>query len=133
VVRLNNEETKKILFFQQITGAAARDCVEDNEIMVFVVAEGDIGRAIGKGGRNIGALERAMRKKVVLIEYSSDPIKFTENIFFPTSLKVSIDDKKVTIAVDNEERKHVIGKEVKKIKLARMLLERHFGINEIKV
>jgi N utilization substance protein A len=133
MVILNNEETKKILFFQQVTGAAVRDCMEDVENIVFVVAEGEMGQAIGKNGKNIKDLQRMLKKGVFFVEYSSDLSRFVENIFFPTKIGVNLTDDKIMIKVDPENRKYVIGKGGQKIKMARALVGRHFGEKEIKI
>ena len=133
VLKLNNEESKKVLFFQQITGAAVRDFVENEEQIAIIVANGDIGKAVGKNGRNIESVERATRKRVWFIEYSDDLQRFVENIFFPTKLKAERKDDEVIIGIESKNKKFIIGKGGSKIKLARQLLDRHFGIKNIKV
>lgn len=133
MVKLDNEQTKKILFFQQTTGAAARDCIEEEDCIVFVIAEGDMAKAIGKNGKNVGLLEKLTRRKVLMIEYSEDINRFMENIFFPTKIEVNVDGKMIKIGTDDKNRKYVIGKGGQKIKLARLLVNRHFGPKEIKV
>ncbi len=133
MVTLNNEQTKQILFFQQVTHASARDCVEDDEHIVFVVAEGDMGKAIGKNGNGIKDLQRMLKKNVLFVEYSNILDRFVENIFFPTKINVNSTDDKVMIKVDADNRKYVIGKGGHKIKLARTLISRHFGEKEIKI
>lgn len=133
VLKLNNEESKKVLFFQQITGAAVRDFVENEEQIAIVVANGDIGKAVGKNGRNIGSIERTTRKRVWFIEYSDDLQRFVENIFFPTKLKAERKDDEVIVGIESKNKKFIIGKGGSKIKLARQLLDRHFGIKNIRV
>jgi len=133
VLKLNNEESKKVLFFQQITGAAVRDFVENEEQIAVVVANGDIGKAVGKNGRNIESIERATRKRVWFIEYSDDLQRFVENIFFPTKLKAERKADEVIVGIESKNKKFIIGKGGSKIKLARQLLDRHFGIKNIKV
>jgi N utilization substance protein A len=133
MVKMNDEETKKMLFFQQATGAATRDCIDDEERLIFVVAEGEVGAAVGKGGRNIDMLEKLLKRKILVVEYNDDVEKFTENIFFPTKITVSKSGNKVIINVDQKNRKYIVGKGGYKIRLARKLLKRHFDIDEIKI
>ena len=55
--------------FQNVTKATARDCLEDemqNKI-IFVVQEGKMGLAIGKGGSNIKYLQKNIKRNVELI------------------------------------------------------------------
>lgn len=127
MIKLTNEESKLLLFFQQVTGAAARDCVADGERVVFVVANGEMGKAIGRGGGNIEKLERLLKKRVQLVEHSDDPQQFLEGIL---SKKISLKLEKncATIDAQREDRGKIIGKGGEKIKLAKQLLKRHFGL-----
>ena len=133
VPKLNNEESKKVLYFQQITGAAVRDFAENDEQIAIIVASGDIGRAIGKNGRNIEALERMIRKKVWFIEHSDNLNTFVENIFFPTKVKSEKKDDEVIVDIESKNKKFIIGKGGSKIKLARQILDRQFGIKNIRI
>ena len=99
----------------------------------IVVSEGEMGRAIGKGGKNINALERLLRKKILIVEYSEEPIKFIKNIFFPIDVQIEKKNEGFAVTPAPADRKYVIGKGGEKIKLARALLERHFGVKDIKV
>ena len=133
MIKLSDEEAKKLLFFQQATGAAARDSVEVDGQVIFVVAKGEIGKAIGKQGKNIEILEKLLKKKIIVVEHSDDIKKFAENIFFPIKIDIENHDRGITIKVDKKEKKYVIGKGGRKIKIARVLLKRHFDIDNIRV
>lgn len=133
MVKLGNEETRKLLFFQQVTGASARDFIDDGERFVFIVAKGELGAAVGRKGANIAMLEKLLKRKITVIEHSDDAVKFAGNIFFPAKMNAIVAGDKLTVKVDENDRKYVIGKGGSKIKLARTLLKRHFNINEIKV
>ena len=54
-IRLTSREMRYIALFESITGANVKDCIIDDELnrIIFVVKQGDIGAAIGKGGKNI--------------------------------------------------------------------------------
>ena len=134
MLKLNNEESKRILFLQQAIGASARDVIETEDQFVFIISNGEMGRALGKNGRNVETIERLMKREVLFIEYSEDVKRFTENIFFPTKINdTEIKDKMVIIGIDSKNKKFIIGKGGKKIKLAKRLLDRHFGIKDIKI
>ena len=47
----NKEEINHINLFEKITKARVKDCFL-NDIIVFIVEEGDLGKAIGKKGFN---------------------------------------------------------------------------------
>ena len=133
MVKIGDNETKKLLFFQQVTGAAARDCIDEEDMITFVASKGEIGKAIGKEGKNINILEKLLKKKINIIEYSEDATQFVGNIFFPTKVNVSKVGDKILLKVNDSDRKYIIGKGGKKIKLARELLKRHFGIDNLKL
>lgn len=133
MVKMNDEETKRMLFFQQVTGAATRDCIDDGERLVFVVAGGEVGTAVGRRGANIAMLEKLLKKRVMVVEHADTVEKFAENIFFPTRVKAAMLGEKLMVNVDSNDRKYAVGKVGYRIKLARTLLKRHFNINEIKI
>ena len=77
-IKLSSEELKLIALFQKITRATARDVVNDEKLnrLIFVVNEGKMGLAIGKGGVNIKNLQNIIKRPVELVEYSSEPEEF---------------------------------------------------------
>ena len=69
-----------IALFESISGASVKDCIVDEveQRAIFIVNQGQVGVAIGKGGRNIHTLERMTGKKHEIIEYSEDPVHIHE-------------------------------------------------------
>ena len=59
-IKLTGDEMRLIALFENITGATANDCVIDNEgdRIIFIAKPGQMGLAIGKGGKNINALRK---------------------------------------------------------------------------
>jgi len=88
-VKLSMDGIRYIALFEQITGAGAKDCYEDpeNNRLLFVVRNGDMGLAIGKGGEHINNVKKAIGKSIEIIEYSDDPVVFVKNAFHPIILK----------------------------------------------
>ena len=54
-IKLSTDQMRLMSLFQNITKATARDCVEDEKQnrIIFVVNEGKMGAAIGKGVSHI--------------------------------------------------------------------------------
>ena len=88
-IKITSREMRYISLFESITGASVKDCVvnEDESRIIFVVNEGYVGMAIGKGGRNIHTLERMTGKKHEIIEYSEKPAQFIKNALKPATVR----------------------------------------------
>jgi N utilization substance protein A len=133
-VKLTNDDIKCMTLFQQLTGASVRDCVVDKESAVFVVSEGEIGRAIGKGGSSVMKVRDAFRRRVEVVEYADNPERFVRNIFSAVEIKnLKIDEtgvsKVIQVVVDPRDRGTAIGRNGEKVKMARMLMQRYFGMD----
>jgi len=78
-----------ISLFESITRANVKDCIIDDvqSRIIFVIKQGEIGMAIGRGGRNIHTLERMTGKKHEIIEYSEEPVQFIKNALKPAMVK----------------------------------------------
>lgn len=137
-ISLSNEELRYISLFEELTGVTPRDFVKsgDGSIYTFVVDEGDMGKAIGKNGRNIRKVRQKIDEKVNVVEYSDDPKKFLENIFPSVEIQdieiVEDEDGKVAVVdVEESEKGKVVGRNGWNIKRARKLSNRHHGLSEV--
>jgi N utilization substance protein A len=107
--------------------------------VIFIINEGQIGVAIGRGGRNIHTLERMTGKKHEIIEYSEDPVKFIKNALKPALVKeVRVterpDGKKMAVVAVNPKDKGVaIGKNGKNAERLRFLAKRYFQIQNVSI
>src|SRR5712691_9463799 len=76
-----DEQTiKYVALFQDLTRTTVVDCVDATDKLIFVVKEGDIGKAIGKKGENIAKLKRLMNKDIHVVEYSDQPDRFVARL-----------------------------------------------------
>jgi len=125
--------------FQNITKATARDCVEDEkqDKIIFVVQEGKMGLAIGKGGSNIKSLQNIIKRNVELVEYFDDPTKFLKNVLNPKLVnEVKLDTKpdgssQATIIVDHGKKGLVVGREGRNAERARLFAKKYFNISSV--
>jgi len=137
-IKLTSEEMRYITLFEGITGARVHDCVidENDNSIIFVVKKGEMGAAIGGKGSKIRNARRTIGKSIKVIEYSEDLTEFLKNIFAPAKVKsidvVEQDGKKVAIiTVEKQEKGIAIGAKGKKIKNAKKLVNRYYGIHDI--
>jgi N utilization substance protein A len=140
-IRLTSKEMRYIALFESITSATVKDCIVDDEQnrIIFVVKEGDIGVAIGKGGKNIHLLEKMTGKKHEIIEHSENPAQFIRNALKPARVnEIRIterpDGKSIALVSVNARDKGVaIGKNGRNAERIRLLAKRYFQIQNVSI
>ena len=137
-VTFTEDTLRYITFFQAATRTTVVDCVEDGGRLIFVVQEGDLGKAIGLKGENIAQLRRRMKKEIHVIEFSGVPAQFVRNVFRPYDVKnVEIEDRDgvthATVTVAATEKGRAIGRDGKNLRVARDLIARHHPIESVSV
>ena len=138
-IKLTTDQMRLISLFQNVTKATARDCLDDEkqDRVIFVVNEGKMGLAIGKGGSNIKSLQNILKRNVELVEHFDDPIKFLKNILNPKFVnEVKLDTKpdgssQATIIVEHGKKGLVVGREGRNAEKARLLAKRYFNISSV--
>jgi N utilization substance protein A len=121
--------------FEIVSGVTPKDCMVTDQMIVFVVGEGKIARAVGKGGANIRNLEAKLRKKIKVVEHSSDLLQFIKNVVAPLGVsELSEEDGVVTlIAKDLKTRGLLIGRSASNLRFFESIVKRFYPINELKV
>ena len=140
-IKLTTDQMKLMSLFQNITKAPARDCIEDEkrDRIIFVVNEGKMGLAIGKGGAHIKSLQNKIDRNVELVEYNEDPIKLLKNILnekYITDIKISerLDGSfQANVEVDGAKKGVVVGREGRNAEKARILARRYFNITYVMI
>lgn len=131
-IKFNANEIRYIALFESMTGAMVKDCIIDDELskVTFVVKNGDMGLAIGKGGSTVTKVKRAVDKGVEIIEYNEDPAQFIRNILSPAELKsIKViqkegQDKIAIVNADSSNKRIAIGKNGVNIERAKLLAKR---------
>ena len=140
-IKITCDEMRYIALFESVSGASVKDCIidEEQERAIFIVNQGQVGVAIGKGGRNIHTLENMTGKKHEIIEYSEDPVQFIKNALKPAAVRevrVSerTDGKKMAVVtVDPKDKGVAIGKNGKNAERLRFLAKRYFQIQNVSI
>jgi len=138
-IRLTAKEMGLIAFFQAATGASVEDCIVDdkNDRIIFVVKKGDVGLAVGRGGRKIKLLEKVIRKRLEVVEYCEDVREFLMSALRPVKvqgirLTERPDGRKiVVINVDPRDKARAIGKNGRNAEKLRLLAKRYFDIDNV--
>ena len=138
-IKLSTDQMRLISLFQNVTKTTARDCLDDEkqDRIIFVVNEGKMGLAIGKGGSNIKSLQNILKRNVELIEHFDDPIKFLKNILNPKFVKeVKLDtnadgSSRAIVIVDHGKKGLVVGREGRNAEKARLFAKRYYNISNV--
>ena len=136
-VKLDTEGIRYIGIFESLTGADVKDCILDNDRVIMVVKKGDMGLAIGKGGSNINKVKKLLKKKIEVVEHSSDIKEFIENLLRPAVVKsvelLTTKDNKcyAYVEVSSKDKGIAIGKNGEKIKRVKLLVKRNQNIDNV--
>jgi N utilization substance protein A len=127
--------------FQSVTGATARDCVEDSKHnrTIFVVNNGKMGLAIGKQGAHIKTIRKMIGKEIEVVEHNDDPVKFLQKLLdsgnkMISEIKLETRDdgsKQAIVVVDPHKKGIVVGREGRNAEKARLLAKRYFNISSV--
>jgi len=140
-IKITCDEMRYIALFENVSGASVKDCIIDEEQgrAIFIVNQGQVGVAIGRGGRDIHTLERMTGKKHEIIEYSEDAVQFIKNALKPAAVREvriteRMDGKKMAVVTVNPKDKGVaIGKNGKNAERLRFLAKRYFDIQNVSI
>ncbi|MEA2037141.1 MAG: NusA-like transcription termination signal-binding factor [Nanoarchaeota archaeon] len=121
--------------FENLTRADLKDCIPSEELLIFVVQENEIGKAIGKNGSNVKRLEGLLKKKLKIVEFNPDINQFIRNFVMPLQVKdVSEENGIIQIAgPDTKTKGLLIGRDRKNLESLKEILKRYFSFEEVKV
>ena len=134
-IKFDIDTMKFISLFEKITHVNAKDCFKQKERIVFIVNEGLAGKAVGKKGMNIKKLESLFKKKIKIVEYNPDLIRFVNNVIHPLKAKEIIENEDIIVItpVDSQTRGYLIGREAVNLRQFEEIVKRYFDIKEMKV
>lgn len=130
MISYNTEIIGYINVFETLTRTTVKDCFIDNSELVFMVSEGEAGRAIGKHGANIQRLSQMLNKKIKVIEFNKDVLKFINNLIYPANGNVYKSEEKIVSiqAKDTRDRAILIGRDRKNLKNLQNIVSKYFDV-----
>lgn len=133
-LKYSSDSMKLMMLFESMTGAHVKDCIA-NEKLIFIIEENEMGKAIGRNGVNIKRMENRLKRKIKLVEYSSDVLNFIRNTIYPIeALDIRNEDGIITIhGKDTSSKAMLIGRERQNINHLASIVKRYFDVKEIKV
>lgn len=126
---------KFISMFEGISNARVKDAIEENGTIIFIVEENQIAKAIGKSGSNVKRLERLIKKRIKVVEFSNDLLDFIRNYVAPLEVgEIKNNDGNLLIqGNDIKTRSMLIGRDRRNLNLLKSIAARYFDFKEIKV
>lgn len=97
-LKISNNELICMRMFYEATGVEPSDCIIAEEGVAFLVPQGLMGKAIGKGGSNIQRLRGQMKRNVFLFEQPDNEEEFVKkalNVASPQLHETEKNNKKV--------------------------------------
>ena len=121
---------KFISLFEQITRAKVKDCI-DGTPLVFVVYPGEMAKAIGKKAANVNKMEKLLNRKIKIIEFNDDVLKFVKNVIAPLKVEeVVMEEEKVVIKDPDKKKKGIIiGREASNLNKYKAIVNRYFDVD----
>jgi len=138
-MKLDERAIQYMAYFENISGATVDDCISLEDKIIYIVKKGQVGLAIGKRGINIKRAIKDLKKEIEIIENGDNAEELIRNALHPAeineiTISKSNDGKGENVAyvkVDQKFRGMAIGKGGSKIDRCRILLERHFDIDDV--
>ncbi|HER45392.1 MAG TPA: NusA-like transcription termination signal-binding factor, partial [Thermoplasmatales archaeon] len=84
---LSNETVQFINLASKYSGAGIRDCIVEDDRVVFIVEKGQLGIAIGSKAKNLERLRSLFKKSVKFVEFDEDKTRFVKNLCKPYEVK----------------------------------------------
>jgi N utilization substance protein A len=129
--KLDQETLGLSSVMERITHARVLDCFKDSDVIYFVVAAGEMGKALGKGAMNVKILEREIGKRVRVIEHREKVEDFVRNVIYPLKVEEVVLQGDVVEIRDNDKKTKglLIGRDSKNLEFINMVVKRFFSVD----
>ena len=122
--------------FEKITHARVKDCFVLQNKLCFVVEQGNLFKALGQNKKHIIKIEDLLKRRVKIIEYDSNPLKFVANVLAPLRVSdIKEDNGVITITGPDQKTKGLmIGARAANLRNYESIVQKFFpDIKELKV
>jgi N utilization substance protein A len=121
--------------FENITHAKLKDCFFDREKLVFLVEQGEMGKALGRNKEHVMRLEKMLNRKIKIVEFNPARLQFITNYLAPLKiLDIREDEDIVTVTgADTKTKGLIIGIKAQNLRNLEKIVSKYFQIKEIKV
>ncbi|HJX05546.1 MAG TPA: NusA-like transcription termination signal-binding factor [Candidatus Nanoarchaeia archaeon] len=126
---------KCMSLFESMTHAKLKDCFFDREKLVFLVEQGEMGKALGRNKEHVMKLEKMLNRKVKIVEFNPARLQFITNYLAPLKiLGIQEEEDIVTVTgADTKTKGLIIGIKAQNLRNLEKIVSKYFQIKEIKV
>jgi len=132
-VKLDRDGIAYINSMLAIANVIPKDCVVDDNTVVFLVEEEKIGAAIGKQGKNAETLRKQLKKNIEIMQYAESPEEFIKGALRKVKIKKIENNEGSMIAFLSPEDKRIVMQNSSRIKRIRIIMERNYKIKDFKI
>ena len=122
-----------INLFETMSRVKVKDAYIREGTIVFIIEENGLRKALGRNGSNIKRLVEMIKKKIKLIEFSSNVEQFIRNFIYPSEAEeIKNEDGIIKIKASGSKTKGLlIGRESKNLKEMKNIVGRYFSVKDI--
>ncbi len=121
--------------FDNVTHARLKDCIVENERIIFIVAENELSKAIGKNAANVKRLAEILKKKIKIVEFSFDKLNLIKNFIHPLKADKIYEENGIVVieSADSKVKGLLIGRAAQNLRKLEEYIRRYVDVKEIKV
>jgi N utilization substance protein A len=135
-VVIDNRIIEYRALFEKIGRVEIRECMENEDMVIFVVGERKMAEMFQRNQNIIADLREKINKHILVAEYSRDLVSFIKNLYHRFGVtEISINWKQgqidIQVGVELNEIGKAIGKEGRNVKLMKDIVSRFFEIKNL--
>lgn len=134
-ITFDTDMLKFMGLFENLTRAKLKDCFFDRGKLVFLIDQGEMGKALGRNKSNIVKLEKMLNRKIKIVEFNPNRLQFITNYLAPLRITdIQEEGDVVTITgTDTKTKGLIIGIKAQNLRNLEKTVSKYFKIEEIKV
>ncbi len=134
-ITFDTDMLKFMGLFENLTHAKLKDCFFDRGKLVFLIDQGEMGKALGRNKSNIVKLEKMLNRKIKIVEFNPNRLQFITNYLAPLRITdIQEEGDVVTITgIDTKTKGLIIGIKAQNLRNLEKTVSKYFKIEEIKV
>ncbi len=129
-MKLSMDDILLINAMSKVSGVDAKDCIEQNGMVSYLVKEKEVGKAIGKKAVNVKKLENSLKKKIEIIGYYEKPEEMVTKTFDVQAEEVNKKKGKIIIRMDSLNKKKLFSNSGR-LRRVKEMIKRNHGLDLI--